>query len=239
MMNHMTKKVSECLICGEELKYSKNAQEMECIVCNRSFMSNGACVKGHFVCDDCHGKEAVGAVKYLCANTQSKNPFEIAEELMDKPCVHMHGPEHHIIIGAALLTAYGNAGGDVDIVPALEEMVKRGSKVPGGACGFWGCCGAAISAGMFYSIILGGTPLTGRIRDEANILTSKCLNEIASHEGVRCCKRETYKSLGVAVEYVKEKLGIAMEIPERILCLRSSKNKDCIGEECPFYRIQP
>ena len=58
----------------------------------------------------------------------------------------MHGPEHHIMVGAALLTAYKNAGGEIDLQQALVEMMSRGRSVPGGACGFWGACGAGISA---------------------------------------------------------------------------------------------
>ena len=56
-------------------------------------------------------------------------------------------------MGAALLTAYKNAGGEIDLQQALVEMMSRGRSVPGGACGFWGACGAGISAGMFVSII--------------------------------------------------------------------------------------
>jgi hypothetical protein len=29
--------------------------------------------------------------------------------LMAMPFCHMHGPEHHVMVGAALLTAYHNA----------------------------------------------------------------------------------------------------------------------------------
>ena len=65
---------------------------------------------------------------------------------------HMHGPEHHIMVGAALLTAYKNAGGNIDLNKALLEMYSRGKDVPGGVCGFWGACGAAISTGMYMSI---------------------------------------------------------------------------------------
>lgn len=72
----------------------------------------------------------------------------------------MHGPEHHVMVGSALLTAYKNAGGEIDLVKALSEMQARGKKVPGGACGFWGACGAGVSAGMFVSIVTGSTPLT-------------------------------------------------------------------------------
>ena len=43
----------------------------------------------------------------------------------------------------------------------MEEMRARGSEYPGGACGLWGCCGAAVSTGIFMSIITKATPLTG------------------------------------------------------------------------------
>ena len=58
-------------------------------------------------------------------------------------------------LGMALLTAYKNCGGEIDLKRSLIEMNSRGSSVPGGACGFWGACGAGISAGMFVSIITG------------------------------------------------------------------------------------
>lgn len=62
----------------------------------------------------------------------------------------MHGPEHHVRVGAALLTAWHNGGGQIDFPAALEEMKKRGSQIPGGICGLWGTCGAAVSAGIFF-----------------------------------------------------------------------------------------
>ena len=40
------------------------------------------------------------------------------------------------MVGAALLTAYHNAGGKVELWKALPEMYHRGKEVPGGACGF-------------------------------------------------------------------------------------------------------
>ena len=71
----------------------------------------------------------------------------------------MHGPEHHTMVGMALLTAYRNSDGNIDLKKALAEMSNRGRSVPGGACGFWGACGAGISTGMFLSIVTGSTPL--------------------------------------------------------------------------------
>ena len=61
----------------------------------------------------------------ICINSKSKNPVEILENMMSAPSCHMHGPEHHVMVGSALLTAYKNAGGDVELENALCEMQKR------------------------------------------------------------------------------------------------------------------
>ena len=79
---------------------------------------------------------------------------------MAQPAVHMHGPEHHILVGSAIISTFHNCGGDVDLNAALDEMKNRGEQAPGGICGFWGCCGAAVSCGMAISIITGATPLS-------------------------------------------------------------------------------
>lgn len=41
---------------------------------------------------------------------------------MSMPFCHMHGPEHHVMVGSALLTAYKNAGGEIELKKALHEM---------------------------------------------------------------------------------------------------------------------
>ena len=155
---------------------------------------------------------------------------------MNMPSCHMHGPEHHIMVGCALLTAYRNAGGDVDLHTALAEMHKRAKQVPGGACGFWGCCGAGVSAGIFVSIITGATPLKKQEWALANLMTSKALERIANCGGPRCCKRDSFLAISAAVDFVKENLGIQMELPERILCGLSPLNNECLGKDCPFNR---
>lgn len=45
---------------------------------------------------------------------------------MAAPFCHMHGPEHHVMVGSALLTAYKNAGGDIDLEKDLIEIQKEG-----------------------------------------------------------------------------------------------------------------
>lgn len=223
----------ECLICQAPLEYLEHETMMECELCHRREMSQAHCINGHYVCNDCHTRGLDSVIGY-CLKDSSRNPVEILEHLLDMPFCHMHGPEHHTLVGVALLTAYHNAGGSVDLLPGLKEMVSRGRKVPGGACGFWGSCGAAISTGMFLSILSGATPLTQASWGQANLMTAKSLQKIGEVGGPRCCKRNSYLSLQAAADYLKEIKGITLEMTP-IRCSRSQQNNQCIGQRCPFF----
>ena len=139
------------------------------------------------------------------------------------------------MVGAALLTAYRNAGGAIDLEPALTEMMSRGKCVPGGTCGFWGACGAGISSGMFVSIISRSTPLAEKPFALSNLMTAKSLERIGEIGGPRCCKRDSYLSILAAVDFVKEHFGIEMEKPE-VVCTHAAQNNQCIGKRCPFSK---
>lgn len=139
------------------------------------------------------------------------------------------------MVGAALLAAYANAGGQIDLPRALQEMRSRGSRVPGGACGFWGACGAGISTGMFVSIVSGSTPLTNEPFALSHAMTSRSLGAIAQVGGPRCCKRDSYLSIQNAVAFARENLGVAMELHD-IVCEFSGQNNQCIGARCPFSK---
>ncbi len=222
----------ECLICGAPLVYLESDELMECAVCHKKENSKTRCINGHYVCDECH-MSGLDTVIGLCLKEKSDDPIEIIEKMMSQPFCHMHGPEHHVMVGAALLAAYKNAGGDIDLQPALIEMVNRGKKIPGGACGFWGACGAGISSGMFVSIISGSTPLAKEPFALSHKMTAKSLSAIGETGGPRCCKRDSYLSILSAVDFVKENFGVEMKRPE-VVCSHSSQNNQCIGKRCPF-----
>lgn len=224
----------ECLICKAPLKYLDTEELMECELCHKKHNSSTKCTNNHFVCDECH-TQGMDEIISLCLDSKSTDPVEILEKMMNLPFCHMHGPEHHVMVGSALLTAYKNAGGDIDLKTALSEMQKRGKQVPGGACGFWGACGAGISAGMFISIALNSTPLSTEAWGLANQMTGKTLDAIGKNGGPRCCKRDSYTAIIKAVEFTKEKLGISMSI-KNISCSRSHTNNQCIRENCPFHK---
>ncbi len=222
----------ECLICGMPLEYLETEKQMECAVCRKKEMSNTVCQSGHYVCNECH-TGGMDSIIGLCLSEKSKNPIRIIQKMMALPFCHMHGPEHHVMVGSALLTAYKNAGGNLDLPKALSEMQARGKKVPGGACGFWGACGAGVSAGMFVSIVTGSTPLAKKAWGLSNKMTSYALGAIGDIGGPRCCKRDSYLSIIKAVEFAKAHLGVEMEQNE-IKCIHSAQNNQCIGARCPF-----
>lgn len=225
----------ECLICRKPLEYLTHDVEMMCALCYKKELSKTRCVDGHYVCSACHTK-GIDTIIQTCLESKSKNPVEILNQMMDLPFCHMHGPEHHIMVGSALLTAYKNAGGEIDLGKALLEMQSRGRNVPGGACGFWGACGAAVSTGIFISIATQSTPLSDKTFGLANTMTGKSLQSIGEIGGPRCCKRDSYLSIVQAVDYVKENLGIEMEMTMPV-CKYSGKNNQCLGKRCPFNKI--
>ena len=222
----------ECLICGAPLEYLQEETLMECFLCHKKERSLTRCVKGHYVCDECHSK-GLDTMVSVCLKETSKDPIEIVEKLMGQSFCHMHGPEHHTMVGAALLTAYKNAGGEVDLNNRLMAMLQRGKQIPGGVCGFWGACGAGISSGIFISLITGASPLATEAWGLSNLMTSKSLGAIGAIGGPRCCKRDSYLSILSAVDFVKEHFGVEMETHE-VVCSHCGENNQCIGKRCPF-----
>ena len=223
---------AECVICKSPLEYLEKDEEMECAICHKKESSKTRCIEGHYVCNDCHTK-GIDTIIDICLNTYSKDPIGIIRMMMAAPFCHMHGPEHHVMVGSALLTAYKNAGGDINLKEALIEIQSRGKSVPGGACGFWGACGAGISTGMFVSVITKASPLTQESWGLSNMMTSKALGEIGKIGGPRCCKRDSYLAILSAVDFVKEHFGIEME-KIKVTCIHSGINNQCIGNRCPF-----
>ena len=104
---------------------------------------------------------------------------------------------------------------------ALKEMQNRTKSVPGGACGYWGACGAGISTGMFVSIILKASPLTQESWGQTILMTSRALEAIGKIGGPRCCKRDSYLAILSAIDFVKEHFGVEMEKP-KVICHYSS-----------------
>ena len=230
----MTNK-SGCLICGSELTYLEKEVEVQCSFCKETFKTKTICPEGHYVCDSCHSVQGVETIISYCLKSESKDPIFILNEIMKDPFIYMHGPEHHIMVGAALLTAYANAGGDINLEKALKDMKKRGGQYPGGSCGFWGTCGAAVSLGMFLSIITQSTPLSTESWGIINRGTGRALDEIGKLGGPRCCKRNSFTAALTGATYVLENFNVKMDIPDQVACRFFKNNRQCLEKRCPYF----
>ena len=137
-------------------------------------------------------------IKEICLKEKSKNPYMIWRKLIKFSNVPMHGPIHHIIDGAAFMTAMYN------LDTALDELANRGSDMPGATCGKWGMCGSASSVGAALAIIHETGPLSSNEYYKHNLqLVSNVLLKVSEIGGPRCCKRNGFLAIKTAAELVK------------------------------------
>jgi len=162
---------------------------------------------------------------------------EIASRLMALPGLPMHCPYHHFLVPAALLTAarMHTDGDRKALARQLKVARERAGIIPGGMCGQFGCCGAAIGAGVFAAVWLGTTPMSHNGWAAVNAVTARCLAEVASVEGPRCCKRVTWLAVRAAVPAARELLAVNLGELSDVHCGHFSKNRECRGESCPFF----
>jgi Family of unknown function (DUF5714) len=224
-----------CLICGAELVYLPLQEQMTCVGCGLVHSSSARCAAGHFACDACHSGSAKDVIESFCQRSGERDPVVIATSLMRHPKLEMHGPEHHFLVPAALLTAYHNERGDRRKLAAqLAEARRRSEPLGGGFCGIQGACGAAIGTGIYVSIVTGSTPLSPAARGLANEMSSRALAIIAKSGGARCCKRDSALALLAAVRFTRERLGVAMR-GHGPSCEFSGMNAECLRTGCPFF----
>jgi hypothetical protein len=150
----------------------------------------------------------------------------------------MHGPEHHFLVPAVLLAAYCNATDRPRDEKAglIAKARSRAEEVKGGSCGFNGNCGAAVGTGIFVSLATGATPLSRAEWRLANLMTSESLHIIADLGCPRCCKRDVFLALRVAVAFLDKELDVELPTEEPVVCEFSALNRECLKEACPFFR---
>jgi hypothetical protein len=82
------------------------------------------------------------AIIEACAREKETNPLAIFRHVAGQDFVRIHGPEHHVLDGACLLTALHHAGMEFDLPEQLNRLRQEGLQMPGAICGHWGVCGA-------------------------------------------------------------------------------------------------
>lgn len=231
----MTEHHHGCLICGAALDYRDHAAGVTCALCGAGGVSPVTCGAGHFVCDGCHAAPARDLIERACQASASTNPVALATSLMRHPSLKLHGPEHHFLVPAVLLTAVANARDTPgEKARLLAEARRQSDAVPGGSCGFQGACGAGVGVGIFASVATGATPLARQAWGTANGATGRALTVIGRLGGPRCCKRTTWLALLTGIRVAREALGVQLS-GRGPACEWSELNGECLGEPCPFH----
>ena len=228
---------SGCLICGKDLIYLSVSETSKCIYCQEEFYINERCIDGHYICNNCHSSGAMDIIEKYCLNASLVDPIEMANIIMEHPSVKMHGPEHHFLVPAVLLTAWFNVKGQHDLLDAkLIKAKKRAEMVPGGFCGTHGNCGAGVGAGIFISVLTEATPLSKGEWRMSNLMTARSLMSIANFDGPRCCKRNIYLSINEVTNFVQEQFNVKIPVIHNITCKFSKYNKECLFKNCIFFK---
>ena len=171
---------NEYVICEAPLEYLDTDVVMECAICQKKEYSKIRCKNGHYVCNDCHMR-GLNNIIGLCMKQTSDDPLEILDVMMAQPFSHMQGPEHHVMVGAALLTAYKNAGGEIDLRPALVEMMKRGKADPGRGMRILGTLRRRDQCNdVCIDFVVENTPLSEEPWDFLQIFNAKIMDEIGA-----------------------------------------------------------
>jgi hypothetical protein len=222
-----------CGVCGQPLVYGTESVSRTCNLCGTEGSTLIYCPAGHYVCDKCHSRAAMDVLRHVLDATHSCDPAEIIEQVMAYPSVPMHGPEHHVIVPAAIVAAVRNTGYPLP-EGAVDKALERAGKVPGGWCGLYGDCGAAVGAGVAVSVITGATPLTGKPRTLAMAATAQALSRMLD-EQPRCCKRASRIAVQATVEFLRQRLGIDLPQAADARCTYYPRNRECARERCPYY----
>ena len=225
-----------CMICASPLQYGTESVDVACHYCGAAAVATIVCPEGHYVCDRCHAADSLERLKQCTLASAQQSPEALLEELLALPGLPMHGPEHHVMAALALLGAVRNNGMDVT-TELFDEALRRGMKIPGGACGYLGACGAGVGVGIAVSLLQGATPTTEVKRGLANRATAAALLALGD-DYARCCKRVLRLAVTAARPFFKEHLGIDFPSAEAAPpCRDMPRNRECPGRRCLYHPL--
>jgi len=228
------KQQHNCMVCSSELVYKATLEEAMCYYCGKVSAQSVTCKEGHYVCDACHTKEALAVIEHICATSKERDMLKLFQQIREHPSIPKHGPEHHAMVPAIIVTAYKNSGGKLP-ENALKTAILRGSSIMGGACGFLGICGAASGVGIGFAIVLEASPVAKKARSAAQKVTYAVLGKIAEYEAARCCHREVWTALNIASSLSETFLHVKLLAQTEVKCDQKKFNQYCYGKECPIF----
>ncbi len=223
-----------CPICHAYLIELEAEELATCSFCSAVEETEYLCPNGHFQCEDCRMSNQTQILERVCLNTKSTDPIAIANLVMKHPSFNQYGVEHHELVAAVCLTAIRNLGAQNISGNKLKAAIKRGSKIPYGACGTMGTCGACVSAGVAMGVLTQSNYLKDKERNLTITTTANALLKLTELGGPRCCKFSTYASIISVWEIATNEL--VMNLPAlNVKCAFQGKLKECHLNKCPYY----
>ncbi|MGQ9820197.1 MAG: DUF5714 domain-containing protein [Candidatus Kapaibacteriales bacterium] len=233
-----TTKDRVCLVCGNDLINVSEEVTMVCAFCGKGEKTNWYCVEGHYVCSDCLNLNPKEIIKSMCLKSNKTDPIDLAKEIMSSPAIKMHGPEHHLITPAVMLTAMANYTNNCEGLASRIQKAEEMALQMAPTCNWHlGTCGAALGASIFLLIWKGLNPDDPKSWDEGNSIVASSLKRIAELGSPRCCKRDTYIAIEETVEHLHIHYRIELPISEP-KCIFSLRNRSCKHEECIFFNLK-
>jgi hypothetical protein len=225
------------MVCNKPLKYHENSIELKCLYCGNIEYGHILCPEGHYVCEECHNQEIMKIIESVVFTTMADNPFEIAEFIMTSPALPMLGCHHAYIAGGAIMAAIKNRGSKKITNEEIKEVFRRTKRqAHGGYCGLTGVCGIVPAVGACFSVLTGskcGTDREQRITMEAVTKVTQAIKELT---GPSCCKAYMRASLEIAIDCLKDSLGIELPKSSKPVCSHSSEHPHyCRQNRCPYF----
>jgi hypothetical protein len=224
---------SGCAVCGAPLRYLKDEESLTCSFCRKTFNAGAVCEQGHYVCDECHAADAPERIERLCLESRENDLRILFDHIRSRLRLPTNGPEYHALVPGVILACYRNLGGRVS-EDDIRTGIRRGARIAGGSCAFWGVCGAAAGVGIAFSLLLEANPLKGGARQAVQEVVAKVLAEIAAIRAARCCQRDCWIALRKAAELSGDLLPLPLQFSGSPRCRQQHLNRECAAASCPW-----
>jgi hypothetical protein len=227
-----------CILCGDDLNHLEPNITERCDFCGKTTIVDYQCNSYHYICHDCYSGGPFEYITKRCLEYKGIDPIDLAVSIMNTPTIRMHGPEHHYIVPATLLTCVYNLQGKQNLLESkLKIALQREISESPQFCEYnKGFCGAAIGSGIFYSLFSDENTEIENAWSLTNTQIAESLKRVEKSGGPRCCKRDTYISILSAIDFLKDKFAIELPRSEA-KCTFSMRNKSCKREDCEYFNI--
>ncbi|WP_457575031.1 DUF5714 domain-containing protein [Desulfolithobacter sp.] len=228
------------MICGAPLRYLDKPVEVTCHYCGRQDKGYIACPDGHFVCEQCHNRDAMEVIEEIINTTSSTDPQQIAMEAMNIPNLPMLGCQHAFIAGGALMAALINQGNLALTKEDIKEVFHRtGKQAHGGYCGLTGICGIAPAIGACAAVYNGSRCGYGAEQRATMELVTRVTRAITDLTGPSCCKAYVRSALEVAVAFFNSKYNSDLPVTSGPKCFHADLHPHgCRENRCPYFKLK-